>query len=277
MTWLIFALLAALTWGIGQVLIKKGFEHTTAFFNNVLATVFGCLIFIPFALIGGINWPLFPKIMLLTLLAGGPTLIYYYAAEKGEISLTGTLISIYPIFIIMFSFIFLGERITALQTFAILSIIFGSFLVSKPKKFTLKPEPWVWWGLIAAITIGFGDFMGKVVMTMSDLYTFIFAFAVSYVVSTVVLYFIDKNGRKFPKLNQKKMVPTLIGTFIMELGVLFFYLGFNTGKASLVAPISSAYVAVTVLIALIFLKEKVTKTQLLGVLFAAAGIILIGA
>lgn len=277
MTWLIFALSAALIWGVGQILIKKGFEHTTPFFNNFLATLFGCLIFIPFALIGGVNWSLFPKLIFLAIFAEAPLLIYYYAAEKGEISLTGTLMSIYPVFVILLSTIFLGETITILQKFAILIIISGSFLISKPKNFALKPEPWVWWGLIAAVMIGFGDFMGKVVLTRSDLYSFMFAFSLAYVISTVVLYFIDKKGRKFTNIKQKKMIPTLTGTFLLEVGTLFLYLGFNYGKASLVSPVTSAYVAITFILAIIFLKEKVTKTQLLGVLFAAVGVILIGA
>lgn len=276
MRWLIFALLAALSWGIGQVLIKKGFEHTTPFFNNFLATIFGIIIFIPFALIGGVNWQFFPKIIYITLVAEASALIYYYAAEKGEISLTGTLISIYPIFIILLSTVFLSEKVTSLQIFAISIIILGSFLVSKPKKFLLKPEPWVLWGFIAALIIGFGDFIGKVVLTKYDLYSFMFAFAVCYVITTFILYLIDKKGRHFPKLNQKKMIPTLSGTFLMEAGVLFFYLGMNSGKASLVSPVSSAYVAVTVILALIFLKEKITKIQLVGILLAATGIILIG-
>jgi transporter family protein len=276
MTWLIFALLAALTWGIGQVLVKKGFQHTTPLFNNFLATIFGCLIFIPFAFIGGINWSSFPKIFLFAFLAEAFGTIYYYAAEKGEISLTGTLISIFPVFIIILSTIFLGEKVSMLQAFAIFIIILGSFLVSKPKKFSLKFEPWVVWGFITALALGFGDFMGKVTLTKFDLNSFLFAFAVSYVITMIFIYFIDKKGRKFPKLTQRKLIPTLSGTFLLEVGVLFFYLGLNSGEASLVSPVSSAYVAVTIILALIFLKEKMTKTQLLGVLFAAAGIILIG-
>ncbi len=276
MTWFLFALLAAITWGVGQILIKKGFEHTTALFNNFLATIFGCLIFIPFSLIGGVNWSLFPGILIIALLAAVPNLIYYYAAEKGEISLTGTLIATYPIFTILLSSLFLGEHIDIFQKLAVLVIIIGSFLVSKPSKFTFKLESWVVWGFFAAIMIGFADYIGKVALIKFDIYSFMFAFSLSYIVTIIINFILDKKGRKFPRITERKFIPTLSGTFMMEFGLLLFYLALNTGKASLVSPISSSYMALTIVLAVIFLKEKTTKTQLVGVALAAAGIILIG-
>jgi uncharacterized membrane protein len=62
----------------------------------------------------------------------------------------------------------------------------------------------------------------------------------------------------------------------MELGVLLLYLGLGVGKASLVSPVSASYVALTVVLAVIFLREKISKVQLSGVIMAVLGIILIG-
>jgi transporter family protein len=276
MSWFIFALLAASSWGVGQVLIKKGFEHTSPLFNNLLGTIFGCLIFIPFSLIGGVNWSLLPKILILAFLAAAPNMLYYYAAEKGEISLTGTLLATYPLFTILLSRLFLAEQTDIFQKLAILSIIAGSFLISKPNKFSFKLEPWVIWGIISAVIIGFGDFMGKVSLTKSDIYTFMLAFSISYVITMILNFLLDKKGRKFPRITERKLLPTLSGTFLMEVGVLFLYLGFNVGKASLVSPISSSYVVLTVILAVLFLKEKISRTQLMGVILAAVGIVLIG-
>jgi uncharacterized membrane protein len=276
MTWFMYALSAAILWGIAQVLIKKGFENTSPLFNNFLSTIFSFLIFIPFALIGGVNWIILPKILFLVFLAAAPNFIYYYTANKGEISLTGTLMATYPIFTILLSALFLGEQTSVCQKLAILIIIIGSFLISKPKKFSLKLESWVVWGIVSSIIIGFADFMGKVTLMRANVYTFMFAFSIGYVVSLIITYIFDKNGRKFPKINDRKIIPTLIGTFMMELGVLLLYLGLSVGKASLVSPISSSYVALTVILAVAFLKDKATKTQWLGIMLTVAGVILIG-
>lgn len=277
MLWFVFAILASLCWGVAQVLVKKGFEHTSPLFNNFLGMIFGCLIFIPFSLIGGVNWALIPKIIFFVFLAAGSTMIYYYAVEKGEISLTGTLISAYPIITILLSSIFLGETTDIFQKIAILLIIVGSFFVSKPAKFSFKFESWVVWASITVIFAGFGDFMGKLALSKSDVHTFMFVFALGYIASMIFLYIVDKKERNFPKMNQRKMIPTLSGTFLMEIGTLFVYLAFSLGKASLVSPVSSSFAAVTVILAVIFLREKLTKTQVIGIILAVLGIILIGA
>ena len=59
------------------------------------------------------------------------------------------------------------------------------------------------------------------------------------------------------------------------LGFLFFYQALEKGSASLVIPISSLYVLVAAVLAVIFLKEPLTLRKALGILFAVLAIILL--
>jgi len=59
------------------------------------------------------------------------------------------------------------------------------------------------------------------------------------------------------------------------LGCLAFFGAMKTGKASLVAPVTSLYPALTVLLALIVLKEKLNKVQILGLILAMASIVIL--
>ena len=61
---------------------------------------------------------------------------------------------------------------------------------------------------------------------------------------------------------------------ILEVGaVAFVNYGLTIGDAILITPIASALSIVTITLAIIFLKDKVTKLQGLGFITAIAGII----
>jgi bacterial/archaeal transporter family protein len=55
---------------------------------------------------------------------------------------------------------------------------------------------------------------------------------------------------------------------LSALGCLAFFAAMQKGKASLVAPVTSLYPALTVILAVIFLKEKLNKVQLCGLALA---------
>jgi bacterial/archaeal transporter family protein len=59
------------------------------------------------------------------------------------------------------------------------------------------------------------------------------------------------------------------------LGVLAFFGAMKTGKASLVAPLTCLYPALTVVLALILLKERLNKVQTLGLFLAMVSIVIL--
>src|SRR3989344_3757394 len=104
--WLFFTLLAALLWGVSQVLIKKGFEETTPLFNNLFGALVILIIAIPFAMLNGAHFWLVPKMLPLTLLIALLLICFYYVLEKGQVSLTGTVLASYPVFTVVLSLLF---------------------------------------------------------------------------------------------------------------------------------------------------------------------------
>jgi len=66
----------------------------------------------------------------------------------------------------------------------------------------------------------------------------------------------------------------LMGVFA-ALGLLAFFAAMKSGTASLVGPVTSLYPALTVALALIVLKEKVGKAQILGLILAIASIVIL--
>jgi len=280
--WLLLSLLAAGVWSIGQVAAKKGLAHVSPLWNNIIANFFTLLIYIPAALVLGkfsFSIPSLPVIFIITL-AGLSYMIFFYAIEKGDISLTGSLSAIYPISTVLLAFIFLHERISLLQTIGIIVAITGVILIALPtsklESAIHKHKTWLIWGIVSALLSGTGDFFNKVAVNQVGPYSQMITIALVAQALSVGNYMIDKKGRKLPKLSFNKFFPTLVGTFFAVLGFVPFFLAFHVGPASLVTPATSIYPAIVVILANIFLHERITKQQGVGIGGIILGIMLLG-
>jgi transporter family protein len=276
--WLVYTLIAAVCLGVGQIFVKKGLHDISPLFNNVLGSIVSVIIMIPFALLMGINSHLVPLAFVYSLLIVSLLAIYYYVVGKGQISLTGTIISTYPLITVVLSFIFLHENPTISQKAAILLTIVGTVLIAMPEKLSqwkIHISGWFGWAIVCAAAAGTADFLTKLTINQSDTYTYLFSYGLAALVIAIVLLLFDKKGRKLPAFKKELYLPTLVGVTIMETGLFFFYLAAGSGLISLVGPVSSIYVAITVVLAYIFLKEKINKIQLVGIISSVAGIILI--
>ena len=285
--WIWYALLVMVTWGIGDVFAKKGMQKISPVWNNILAVGFAIFVWIPYAYLKGgsftqltgIDFFLASTIALLYL-------TYYYAIERGKLILTATLLSTYQVTAILLSIIFLHERPTTAQYIAILLIVIGTFIISsdevrrlltilKTKTSEIKIS-WVVWGLFGGFCNGVGDFLSKIGVVKTGPYNFLLALAIGYVLSIGINLLFDKKGlKRSPWKAPKLFIYTLVGTGFVELGLIALNLAFETGPASLVSPIISSSIVITVILAALFLKEKITKIELFGVIATILGILLL--
>lgn len=276
--WLIFALLAALGWATGGTLVKKGLYHISPLWANLIGTVTFFFIFIPYAFIHGASFSIQPVPFLLLILLTLFINLYFYGLEKGQLALSGTIIATYPVATILLSRLFLNETLTVIQILLIIMIVAGSALIgysdSQPKR--SKPG-WYAWAVATSIAIGISDFLAKVVIEDIGLYQYLLFFPMAFLISVYVFWLIDKRGRKLPKIKSGiNFIYLGIGNAVENLGNLFFYTALSLNLASLVSPISSSWSALAVVFALIFLREKINRRQLVGIILAVAGIIFIG-
>ena len=108
MTWFVLALCAAVFWAVGQVLVKKGFEHIPPLWSNIFTNGLVCIIHIvPVLFLSGfrINIPSIP-ILITIFFTASFYHTFYYAISKGEVSLTGTLVAGYPMITVLLSGLF---------------------------------------------------------------------------------------------------------------------------------------------------------------------------
>lgn len=73
----------------------------------------------------------------------------------------------------------------------------------------------------------------------------------------------------------KVLIYGAIAAVLVILGTLALYYGLNRGKASVVVPLSSIGPAITTILAVIFLKEHLSFTQIAGIVMIVSGVIVL--
>jgi transporter family protein len=281
MAWFPLALGAALLWSAGGVLVKKGFTAVSPLWNNILNNLLALFIWLPAALLlSRFRIPLPPWWLLLVIL--GASLIYqafYYSLSKGQISLTGTIIAAYPVFTIVLAHLILGERLAAWQYGGLALILAGGVVVALPER--VQPGAgreisWVLWGLLGACSLGTGDFLSKFSINRIGPYSHLFYLSLLFNLASPLNFLLDREHRSAPRILSRAFLPTSLGIVLHLLGAICFNVAFAYGPASLVSSVSSVYPALVVLLALRFLKERISWRQGLGIGATVAGLVLIG-
>ncbi|KPJ80442.1 MAG: hypothetical protein AMS17_20495 [Spirochaetes bacterium DG_61] len=281
MTWFFLTLSTALCWGISQVLIKKGFDHLPPLWNNIINNGLSLFVWVvPILIIHGFSFPLPPSHILLTILGASSLYhLFFYVISQGKISLTGTVVSGYPVITIALSHIFIAERLMLLQYIGIACILTGSIIVVLPEKVELKKSrdiSWILWGFTGAVTIGVGDFLSKLSIDSIGPFTHMVFLAIISNAVSLFNYTVDKKNRHVPHIFQQRLLTSLGGLILNLVGVFMFYLAFKYGKVSLVIGVSSIYPAFMVIFAMKLLNEKISPKQGAGIGTTIAGLLIVG-
>ncbi|QQG41852.1 MAG: DMT family transporter [Candidatus Woesebacteria bacterium] len=277
---IIFGLLAALGQAFGYVSIKKSFKELNPSIAFFFDACFGLLLWVPFALFTGINFSQLPVVVGFALISALLSEAFvFYALSKGYLSISGTLFASYPIFTIFFSYILNGERLLPLHWLFVGLTILGVIIVSLPKRFKkeeLKEKLYVVWPLAAAITVGLSDTLSKGIIDKTSAETFLFALAFAQLPVAIGYLLISRQSlgqfelalREFSKYKF-----AILGSFLNIVAVLFLWLAFSSTFASIASPLTAAYPALLVILSMIFLKEKPSKKELIGLITAIIGIV----
>lgn len=204
-------------------------------------------------------------------------LFFFKGFEIGNVSIIAATMNLWAVFTMLFAFIFMGQRLSSSQTLGVVMIILGATLASinwseiRNQRFQLSA------GVKEAI---FGAFFFGVFWNVSEIIsekvgwiptTLFIKFGI--VLFLLVLSLLVKREFSLTRTSTKtKYIILLMG--VIEAGaVALVNYGLAIGDAILITPIASALSIVTITLAIIFLKDKVTKIQSLGIVMAIFGII----
>ncbi|MFC1877115.1 EamA family transporter [Thermodesulfobacteriota bacterium] len=273
-----------LGWGIydflGGVYTKK-IGSFKSFFWSQLAGLIAVLVLL-FVFTINLNIPILVIFLIpiaATVYSAG-YLFFFKGFEIGNVSIVAATMNLWAVFTMLFAFIFMGQRLSATQSLGVFMIISGVIIASlnwsdiKNHNFKLS---------LGVKETVFGAFFFGIFWNISEviserigwLPTTLF---VKFGIIVFLLLFSFRINQELGLTNvttKTKIMVLLMG--VIEAGaVALVNYGLTVGDAILITPIASALSIVTITLAIIFLKEKVTKFQGIGMIAAIAGIIVTG-
>lgn len=268
-------------WGIydflGGVFSKQIGSFKSLFWSQLAGLI--SILLLAFVFRAEINIPVLAIILspVASIVYSAGYLFFFKGFEKGNVSIIAATMNLWAVFTMLFAFIFMGQRLTTTQTIGVFMIIAGAILAS------------IDWGSIGSqklrLSLGvkeaiLGAFFFGVFWNISEIISeeigwLLTTLLVKFGIAIFLLIFSFAVKQEVGVMNistNTKYVILLMG--IIEVGaVAFVNYGLTIGDAILITPIASALSIVTIVLAVIFLKDKVSKFQGFGVCMAIVGII----
>lgn len=275
---LLFAALAMFMWGISDVTLKS----ITNKFDSLTATVYK---FVPHALFLGIFFLIFdPRLpskastwylILLFGIVGAIALICFVTAiKKGAVSIAVAVAHLNVILTSILAAIFFGERLTFIQYMSAGIILIGMVMVTVDfKKLRMRKIQGIGYALCTAV--GWGVIYAVLKPITLDVGPFAAAFYTDFlVVLLLTAYYLVVRKKKVSVSGKNAFLIVssgLAGSIAAASTALAFYNGLVTVSMAIIvaAPV------VTLVLAFIFLKERVSIMQTFGILTIVCGLVFI--
>ena len=204
-------------------------------------------------------------------------LSFYKGLEIGKVSLVSPIGASWSLVTILLSLSLFGEKLSFYQSAGVALTIFGVILVSADirkllEERKLKIDSGVKFAFGAMI--GWGISLAIIAPQIEKLGWFLPIILMRSFVIAWLLIYAKLIKRKLAFSPQRTLLSLIILAGILDISAFFTYsFGVQGELASIVAPISAAFPLVTVVLAKIFLKEKIVLNQKVGIGSVVLGLI----
>jgi drug/metabolite transporter (DMT)-like permease len=213
------------------------------------------------------------------------SLALYYSFQIGVMSVVAPVSSSYPALTVALA-LFSGERLQLLRGVGLAITLLGVVLASTSFAVDNAGAPagdehaharlakGVVWAIVAAVGFGFLFwFLGFHVVPVLGSVISVWMIRLT---SFTVLFLAAAPARQSIALPRGRVWWMLAGVGLLDTAAFVFNnAGLHTGQVSVVSVLASLYGAVTVVLAWIFLRERLELSQWLGIVLIFAGIVLV--
>ena len=283
--WVLFAFASAFFAGVTSILAKIGVKdvdsHVATAIRTIIVLIFSwIMVFIigSQSTIVNIDGKTFLFLILSGLSTGGSWLCYFKALQIGDVNKVVPIDKSSTILTMILAFIFLNEKITINMVIGMIGIAIGTYLMIQKKEKAekiVKRKAWLIYALLSALFASLTSILGKVGIenVESNLGTAIRTIVV--LVMAWIIVFATKKQRDIKKIDKRSLIFLILSGVATGASWLCYYKALQDGLASIVVPIDKLSILVTVLFAYIFLKEKLSKKSLLGLILIVVGTLLL--
>lgn len=276
--YIIYALLASVFSGLTSVFAKTGIKNT----DSILATFLRTIVISLFLLLIVIfkeninNIFLIDKKTLLFLILSGISntllwICYFKALDLGTVSKVTPVDKTSIVLTLILSSLFLNEKITTIKIISIALILLGTFLTIKKESKDSKENRWILYAILTAVFTSTTTVLSKIGIenTNTTLITFLRTIVVLIILTTITLF--KKKYKYIKDIKSRSWLFIILSGLSTSLSWLFYFKALALGEASIVFPIEKLSLVVSILISIIFLKEKVSKKQITGIIIIVIG------
>lgn len=269
-------------WGLydffGGLFSKKIGNFKTFFWSQLAGLVFASLLALVFG--ASLNIPTSTAILIpvAAILYAVAYLLFFKGFELGNVSVISAVMNLWAVFTMLFAFIFLGQRLSTFQLVGVVMILAGVALVSlkwediKGKNIDLLSG--VKETVLAALLFGIFWIFSEVISEKIGWVSTTLWVKAGVVVFMLVFSLIIKQALGIAQTTPDTKLLIFFAGVLEAVAVACVNWGLTVGDVILVTPISSALSIVTIAMAVIFLKEKISPLQGFGMIIVVAGIVL---
>lgn len=279
--WLIAAILSAVFAGLTAILAKCGIRKTNSDVATALRTIVVLLFSLIMVLIVGSQGTITdiqPKSWLFLILSGLATgaswICYFKALSIGDVNKVAPIDKSSTILTVLLAIILFGEiNNLAAKLIGTALIGVGTYLMIEKKIIDkeIKSAKWIIYAALSAVFAALTSILAKIGISgvESNLGTAIRTVIVMIMAWSIV--FAKGEHRHLKGLDKKEFV--FIGLSGLATGAswLCYYYAIQNGIVSMVVPIDKMSILLTVLFSVIFLKEKLSKKAIFGLILMCIG------
>lgn len=282
---ILFGMFSMLGWGITDFLGAKSSRKIGYLLALLWMQIIGFLFAFVYFLVNFQNFDLNKitgSLIILIFIAILETVAYvffYKGLKEGQVSLVAPIGSASAMVTIILGIVFLKETLFNSQIAAIILIIAGTLLVSfkleeliKNKKLSISKG--IKEGLVAMVLWGF---VGFFLVYPSKILGWFLPVVIIRVFTIIILILYLASKKESIRINpQPSLLFLLIPIGLLDVGSFFAFMrGISSEYVSIISPIAAASPLISILLARIFLKEKLAPNQILGISSVITGLILI--
>lgn len=278
--WILYALGSAFFAGVTSILAKIGIKdvdsHLATAIRTIVVLIFSWLmVFIigSQSTILNIDGKTFLFLILSGLSTGASWLCYFKALQLGDVNKVVPIDKSSTILTMILAFIFLGENITINMIIGMLGIFIGTYLMIQKRevKKVVNGRGWIIYASLSAIFASLTSILGKIGIenVESNLGTAIRTIVV--LIMAWIIVFITKKHKEVKNIDKRSLFYIVLSGIATGASWLCYYKALQDGLASIVVPIDKLSILVTVLFAYMFLKEKLSRKSLLGLILIVFG------
>lgn len=155
-----------------------------------------------------------------------------------------------------------------------IGIAIGTYLMIQKKEGVekvVKGKAWLIYALLSALFASLTSILGKVGIenVESNLGTAIRTIVV--LIMAWIIVFVTKKQGDIKKIDKNSLIFLILSGIATGASWICYYKALQDGLASIVVPIDKLSILVTILFAYVFLKEKLSKKSLLGLILIVVG------